>query len=126
MYIGHSTSRGILMANTSRPAPNAVYGYRCGGEILLKTGEYKALKEQQTAEKKADKSEDNGSVRLFVGTIGVMLLLSALVWRFFGFVNFLAALVFCVLAFFPLMIIVFTRRKLYPEDDIAVPQTSRV
>ena len=118
MYIGHSTSRGILMANTSRPAPNAVYGYRSGGEILLKTGEYKALKELQTAEKKEDKSEDNGSVRLFLGTIGVMLLLSALVWHLFGFVNFLAALVFCVLAFFPLMIIVFTRRKLYPEDEM--------
>ena len=118
MYMGFSTSRGIVIGNTARPAPNAVYGYRCGGEILLKTGEYKALKELQTAEKKEDKSEDNGSVRLFVGTIGVMLLLSALVWYLFGFVNFLAALVFCVLAFFPLMIIVFTRRKLYTEDEM--------
>ena len=47
-----------------------------------------------------------------------MLLLCVLVWRLFGFVNFLAALVFCVLTFFPLMIIVFTRRKLYTEDEM--------
>ena len=106
------------MANTSRPAPNAVYGYRCGGEILLKTGEYKALKAQQSAEKEPDKRQDNGSVRLFLGTIGVMLLLCVLVWRLFGFVNFLAALVFCVLAFFPLMIIVFTRRNLYKDNEL--------
>lgn len=118
MFIGHSTSRGILMANTSRPAPNAVYGYHCGGEIVLKTGEYKALKAQQSAEKEPDKRQDNGSVRLFLGTIGVMLLLCVLVWRLFGFVNFLAALVFCVLAFFPLMIIVFTRRNLYKDDEL--------
>ena len=116
MYIGFSTSRGIVIGNTERPAPNAVYGYRSGGEIMLKTGEVKELRNQQTKEAEQDRPEDDGSVRLILMAAGVMLVLSVVIWLFFGFINFLAALVFCVLAFFPLMIIIFARRDRYKED----------
>ena len=118
MYTGHSTRRGIVIANTAWPAPNAVYGFRRDEKIELITGDSKELRKLQTLESESDKCKDRGAVKLFLGTAGGMLLISVLVWLLFGFINFLAALVFSVLAFFPLMIIIYSRKNRYIDDAL--------
>ncbi len=156
MYMGHSSSRGILIGDTARPAPNAVYGYYkeyeedgsaagvcssdgCAGSvfaagaadeavlgipaglgnIVLETGEFKALIARQNAHEESDLREERGrggSVARVFGTMGLMLVFCVLVWILFGFGNFLAALIFCVLAYFPLMVLIYARRNHYRSD----------
>ena len=47
MYMGHSSSRGIVIGDTALPAPNAVYGCWRSGEIVLEKGEFKELLKRQ-------------------------------------------------------------------------------
>lgn len=122
MYVGHSSSRGILIGDTARPAPNAVYGYyqeTAAAEeekIVLETGEFKALLTRQDAHEKTDLREEGGAISAVVrvfGVMGLMLALCVIIWILFGVRNFLAALTFSVLAYFPLMVILYARQNHY-------------
>ena len=118
MYIGHSSSRGMVVGNTAWSAPNAVYGCWHDGKIVLQTGEFKELKIKQDEDACEDMSAKNNSVQLLFGVAGLFLLFSVAVWCFFGFMNFLAALIFSILAYFPLMIIIYSRQNPYQSDEI--------
>lgn len=120
MYMGHSSSRGIVIGDTARPVPNAVYGCWRDGKIVLEKGEYKSLVAAQKREAEPDDkpSEERGSGRLIFGVMGLLLLCCAVVWKLFGFVNFLAALVFSVLVYFPLMVILYARRNPYKTAEL--------
>jgi len=120
MYMGHSSSRGILIGDTARPAPNAVYGCWRNGKIVLEKGEFKEplRRQDQEAEPDDKPSEEQGTVRRVFGVMGLFLVFSAGVWVLFGFTNFLAALVFSVLAYFPVMVIVYARRNPYQTEEL--------
>ena len=120
MYVGHSSSRGIVIGDTAKPEPNAVYGCRRDGVIVIETGSFKELVARQQAEAAPDDkpSEERRSGRLVFGVMGLFLAFSAAVWVLFGFINFLAALVFSVLAYFPVMVILFARRNPYCSDEL--------
>lgn len=120
MFMGHSSSRGIVIGDTARPVPNAVYGCWRDGKIVLEKGEYKSLVAAQKREAEPDDkpSEERGSGRLIFGVMGLLLLCCAVVWKLFGFVNFLAALVFSVLGYFPLMAILYARRNPYKTAEL--------
>ena len=120
MYVGHSSSRGIVIGDTAKSAPNAVYGCRRDGEIVIETGSFKELVKCQQAEAALDDkpSEERQSGRLVFGVMGLFLAFSAAVWVLFGFANFLAALVFSLLAYFPVLVILFARRNPYCSEEL--------
>ncbi len=120
MFVGHSSSRGIVIGDTALPNPNAVYGCWREGKVVLETGSFKELLERQKREAETDDkpSAERGSGRLIFGVMGLLLLFCVLVWKLFGFMNFLAVLVFSILGYFPLMVILFARRNHYKTPEL--------
>ena len=117
MYGGFSGSQGILIYEKKKDCRRAIYGYYEEDDIKIIEGEYEALvalrKERERPHRIDDKKLDRAIVGLFLGML-TMLIVLFLVGSFRIFV---AALLFCLLGYMPILIITFANQKRYIDEE---------
>ena len=117
MYAGNSGCYGIVIYNTDIKGENAVYGYYEGDKIRLKTGTAEEmLSFKKTGE--ADVPRASNTKKALV-----VLFLAFLAAAAAGFVVLqlrvaFALLVFCMISYFPLLIIISANSGMYRDPEL--------
>lgn len=107
MYGGFSGSQGMVLYDTKKPGDNGVYGYYEAEEIVLVSGEYKALRNLQKEREAPYKREDDPLLKymaiLFVLDVAAVVLS----FVFGSFLTGSSVLVFAAGSYFPVLVIGF-------------------
>lgn len=118
MYGGNSGCYGIIVYNTAVKGKNAVYGYYKDEEMCFETGTLEELKELKHSQEKdlPGKGKDTGKllVWLFLVYMAACIL---------GFVTLplriaFALLLFCVVSYFPILVIKKATSGIYLDPDM--------
>ena len=117
MYGGNSGCYGIILYNTDIKGTNAVYGYYEQDEICIKTGTFEEMRILKNSQEKDVPRASNTGRKL------VKLLLVYLTAIILGFVILplrmsLALMLFCVISYFPLLIIMGANSGLYKDLEL--------
>lgn len=119
MLGGESSSVGIVFYDTEKKNENAVFCFYKDSEPFFKIGNKNELfKEMQTLDKPA-KSEPTGKIfKLLAAELLVFILIIAAVWIFIGgFFPVFGAFLFSVLAYFPVLVLIYAVKSLYPAKE---------
>ena len=117
MHGGFSSCKGILLYDTKMQGENAVYGYYEEDKIVVKKGNLEELREVQTKEEKPFKRKDKLKYKL-MGILAVITLSSMI--AAFALTSFLKGLflsVIFVMAFIPILGLVYASISLYESKD---------
>ena len=119
MVGGESSSVGIVFYDTEKKNENAVFCFYKGSEPFFRTGNKNELfKEMKNLDEPA-KSEPTGKIfKLLAAELLVFILIIAAVWVFIGgFFPVFGAFLFSALAYFPVLVLIYAVKSLYPEKE---------
>ncbi len=119
MLGGESSAVGIVFYDTEKKKENAVFCFYKGSEPFFKIGNKSELfKEMQKLDEPA-KSEPTGKIfKLLASELLVFILIIAAIWIFIGgFFPVFGAFLFSVLAYFPVLVLIYAVKSLYPEKE---------
>lgn len=117
MYGGSSGCYGVVLYNTDIKGDNAAYGYYRGDDICIKTGPVDAMKALQKADDEdVPRAGDTGRSMVVLFFVYLLLIIA-------GFIVLplkvaFALLIFCILSYFPLLIIIGAIKGLYCDPDM--------
>ena len=117
MYAGNSGCYGIMLFNTKIDGVNAVYGYYKDERICIETGtveEMRTLKSDQ----ETDVQRKSNTGRLMVKLFLVYLMVSVTGFVVLPLKITFALLVFCVISWFPLLVIMRANSGLYADSEL--------
>lgn len=117
MIGGVSSCQGILVYDTSKEENNAVYGYYEDGEIVLIEGIYEELRKKQKEAEKIYKKQNHLDDKILYGLFILMLSLCIISFFICSFQIFLGILFFCVLGFFPILVLCYAQVNMYDHDE---------
>ena len=117
MIGGFSGCSGIILYDTEKAEYNAVYGhYDENDRIILEKGSLDEMKKRQKEENAPFKNEERGTIKKVLGLFLIMLITVIALFIFTPFIIALAALVFCIIGYFPLLVILFANSNPYKEE----------
>ncbi len=118
MYGGFSGSQGMIFYDTKKSGDNGVYGYYEEDEIVLMTGEYKTLREQQIEREKPYKREKDPLMKYMVMLFVLDLTAVVLAFVFGTFRIGAAVTVFAAGSFYPILVIGFAQMMDYQTEAL--------
>ena len=116
---GNSGCTGILLYDTDKEGVKAVFGhYNEQEELLFEKGELDDIKKIMDEIEKPYKNKNDHAKRTLVLLFLAMLTTVIFMFIFAPFVIALGIFVFCVIAFFPLLIIIFANRNEFNNETL--------
>lgn len=117
MIGGFSGCNGIILYDTDREEYTAVYGYYDKNDhIILEKGSPDEMKKRQKETDESFQSEENHSAKTVFGLFFAMLFAVVLLFIFAPFVIALGFLAFCIIGYFPLLVILFSNSNHYKDE----------
>ncbi|MBE6893492.1 MAG: DUF1385 domain-containing protein [Ruminococcaceae bacterium] len=119
MVGGKSSSVGIVFYDTEKKNENAVFCFYKDSEPLFKTGNKNDLfKEMQKLDEPAKREPAIKIFELLAAELLVFIFIIAAVWIFIGgFFPVFGAFLFSALAYFPVLVLIYAVKSLYPAKE---------
>ena len=118
MKCGVSGCSGIILHETAKEGDNAVYGYYKDGEIILKIGEYKKLKELKDKAEEPYNCDDNKMLKIMFIVLLIMIAICAVIFFMFPIRCFLGALILSIASYVPVLGLCFANSNMYKNEEM--------
>lgn len=117
MIGGFSGCSGIILYDTKKEDYNAVYGhYDESDRIILEKGSLDEMKKRQKELEEPFQNEERGTVKIIFGLFFAMLSVVIALFIFAPIVITLGVLVFCIIGYFPLIVLIFANSNQYKDE----------
>lgn len=117
MVGGISGCSGILLYDTQKKDYNAVYGYYDkNNNIILEKGSLDELKKRQKETDKPFQNDEKNETKTVFGLFFAMVFAVIVLFLFAPLTIAFGALVFCIVGYFPLIVIIFANSNHYKDE----------